>query len=78
MARTITLYWWSPLNFQCRKAREVLSQKGVSTFEERDFFKRPLLRGRDSVTLLKGHTPSDIFSWRSPSFKALGLEAVQP
>ncbi len=24
---------------------------------------------------MKGHTPSDIFSWRSPSFKALGLEA---
>ena len=42
--------------------------------EERDFFKDTLseaeLRG-----LSKGHTVSDIFAWRSPSFKALGLDA---
>ncbi len=51
----------------------MLSQKGVS-LEERDFFKEPFteaeLRG-----LLGGRAPSDIFSWRSPSFKALGLDA---
>ena len=49
----------------------MLSQKGLS-IEERDFFKAPFseaeIRG-----LLIGRTPSDIFSWRSPSFKALGL-----
>lgn len=42
--------------------------------EERDFFKDPFseaeLRG-----LLKGRKPADLFSWRSPSFKALGLKA---
>ena len=51
----------------------MLSQRGA-TIEDRDFFKEPFseaeLRG-----LLKGHTVSDIFSWRSPSFKALGREA---
>ena len=42
--------------------------------EERDFFKEPLseaeIRG-----LAKGQAISDIFAWRSPSFKALGLDA---
>ena len=51
----------------------MLSQKGVA-IEERDFFKDPFseaeLRG-----LLKGHAVSDMFAWRSPSFKRLGLEA---
>ncbi len=50
----------------------MLSQKKVD-LEERDFFKDHLseaeLRG-----LMKGHAASDIFSWRSPSFKALGLD----
>ena len=41
---------------------------------ERDFFKDPLseaeIRG-----LSKGRPLSEMFAWRSPSFKALGLEA---
>ncbi len=41
---------------------------------ERDFFKEPLteaeLRG-----LAEGGKMSDIFSWKSPSFKALGINA---
>ena len=49
----------------------MLSQRDV-TIEDRDFFKEPFseaeLRG-----LLSGRAPADIFSWRSPSFKALGL-----
>ena len=51
----------------------MLSQEGVEV-EERDFFKDPFdeaeLRG-----LLKATTPPrDIFSWRSPSVKKLGLD----
>ena len=50
----------------------MLSQEGVEV-EERDFFKEPFdeseLRG-----LLKGDPPSEIFSWRSPSVKKLGLD----
>lgn len=41
--------------------------------EERDFFKNPLSEA-ELHGLMKGHAASDIFSWRSPSFKALGLE----
>ncbi len=52
--------------------KALLSQKGVEV-EERDFFKEPFdeaeLRG-----LLGGVSPGDIFSWRSPSVKKLGLD----
>ena len=41
--------------------------------EERDFFKDPFsdaeIRG-----LLRGRPANEIFSWKSPSFKALGLD----
>ena len=50
----------------------MLSQEGVEV-EERDFFKEPFdeaeLRG-----LLGDDSPRDIFSWRSPSVKKLGLD----
>ena len=50
----------------------MLSRKGVA-IEEKDFFKdrfsEPELRG-----VLRGRSPRDVFSWRSPSFKALGLD----
>ena len=42
--------------------------------EERDFFKDPFSE-TEFRELLKGRTPADLFSWRSPSFKALGLKA---
>ena len=52
----------------------MLSQKGAA-IEDRDFFKDPFseaeIRG-----LLRDRKPADIFSWKSPSFKALGLEAA--
>ena len=42
--------------------------------EERDFFKDPFseaeIRG-----LSEGRSVSDVFAWRSPSFKSLGLKA---
>ena len=50
----------------------MLSQEGVEV-EERDFFKEPFseaeLRG-----LLGDDSPRDIFSWRSPSVKKMGLD----
>ena len=42
------------------------------TVEERDFFKDPF-SAQEVRTLLQGKPAADIFSWKSPSFKALGL-----
>ena len=48
-----------------------LSQGGIE-FEERDFFSEPF--GLDELRDLIGDRPvSDFFSWRSPSFRKLGL-----
>ena len=42
-------------------------------FEERDFFKESF--SEDEIReLVKGKALSEVFSWRSPSFKAMGLE----
>lgn len=38
----------------------------------RDYFKEPLTRG-EIEQLLQGRQASDMFSFKSPSFKALGL-----
>jgi len=40
---------------------------------ERDFFKEPFTRA-EIENLLSGRPASDLFSFRSPSFKALGLD----
>lgn len=41
---------------------------------ERDFFKEPLSEA-ELRSLAEGGKMPDIFSWKSPSFKALGLNA---
>lgn len=41
--------------------------------EERDFFKAPFSEG-ELRELARGRKISDVFSWKSPSFKALGLK----
>jgi len=47
-------------------------QKKVE-FNERDYFKEPFTR--DEIKgLLQGKPASDMFSFKSPSFKALGLK----
>ncbi len=43
---------------------------------ERDFFKQPLTPP-EIRALLKGRPVSDLFSWKSPSVKALGLGGQQ-
>ena len=50
----------------------MLSQK-VTSFQERDFFKERL--SKQELLGLLGELPvGDLFSWRSPSFKGLGLD----
>ena len=41
--------------------------------EERDFFKAPFSE-EELRDLVRGRKISDMFSWKSPSFKALGLK----
>jgi arsenate reductase-like glutaredoxin family protein len=43
---------------------------------ERDFFKKPFTRGEIEV-LLQEKTASEMFSFRSPSFKALALDQAK-
>jgi len=50
-------------------------QKKV-TINERDFFKTPFTL-EEIKELLQGHPASDMFSFRSPSFKALGLDQTK-
>ena len=53
--------------------RAWLHEKGVE-LEERDFFQAPFSES-ELHQLLQGQRPSLVFSWNSPSFKALGLSA---
>jgi len=52
--------------------REYLSQKGVA-FEERDFFKERF-SPQEIRQLLGARSAAEVFSLKSPSVKALGLE----
>ena len=53
-------------------AKEFLSQKKVE-IKERDFFKNPFTRA-EIEDLLRGKAASEMFIYRSPSFKQLGLD----
>ena len=48
-------------------------QKGLE-LEERDYFKEPLSR-EELLELASLASLSDLFAWRSPSFKKMGLAA---
>ena len=52
--------------------REFLSRRSID-FEERDFFQRPFST-QEIRELLSGRSPSELFSWRSPRIKAMGLQ----
>jgi Spx/MgsR family transcriptional regulator len=71
MAMKVEFYCWVKCS-TCRKAKEFLSQKNVE-INERDFFKIPFSRA-EIEELLQGKPASEMFNFRSPSFKALGLE----
>ncbi len=51
--------------------RAWLHEKGVDV-EERDFFQQRFSED-ELLHLLQGHRLWQVFSWKSPSFKALGL-----
>ena len=51
--------------------RELLSQKGLDV-EERDFFREPLSQ-EELRELAGGRSLGELFAWRSPSLKKLGL-----
>ena len=50
----------------------MLSQLDVD-FDDRDFFKERFSE-EELKDLIKSTPPSEVFSWRSPSFKAMELE----
>ena len=52
--------------------RVELSQAGLS-IQERDFFKNPFSR-EEICSLLGEKDPSEFFSFKSPSFRKLGIE----
>ena len=53
--------------------RAWLHEKGLET-EERDFFQDKFSEN-ELRQLIEGRQPADVFSWNSPSFKALGRPA---
>ena len=71
MAVKIDFYCWVKWN-TCRKAKEFLSQKDVE-INERDFFKNPF-SPIEIEELLQGRPATEMFNFRSPSFKKLGVE----
>ena len=71
MVENVDFYCWVKWN-TCRKAKEFLSQKGVA-INERDFFKNMFSRA-EIEELLQGRPAKEMFNFRSPSFKKLGLQ----
>ena len=71
MATKIDFYCWVKWN-TCRKTKEFLSQKNIE-FNERDFFKNPFSRA-EILDLLQDKPASEMFNFRSPSFKKLGSD----
>ena len=67
----VDFYCWVKWN-TCRKAKEFLSQQNME-MKERDFFKNPFNQS-EIEGLLQGKPASEMFNFRSPSFKQLGLE----
>lgn len=61
----------------CRKAREFLLQHGAA-LTERDFFQQRFTAA-ELRQIIGDRSVADIFSWKSPSAKALGLkEGAEP
>ena len=68
---TVDFFCWNKCT-TCRNAKAFLLQKKVEIYE-RDYFKT-LFDRAEIEALLQGRPASDMFSFRSPSFKALGLD----
>ena len=67
----VDFYCWVKWN-TCKKAKEFLSQKGIE-INDRDFFKN-LLNRTEIEDLLQVRSASEMFNFRSPSFKNMGLD----
>jgi len=67
----VDFYCWARCN-TCRKAKEFLSRKNVE-INERDFFKNPFTRA-EIMDLLGDKPASEMFNFKSPSFKQLEVE----
>ena len=74
MAMKVDFYCWAKCN-ACRQAKAFLGQKNVE-INERDFFKDPFSRS-EIEELLQGRTASEMFNFRSPSFKQIGRERAE-
>jgi Spx/MgsR family transcriptional regulator len=70
MATKVDFYCWARCH-TCRKAKEFLLQKNAE-LNDRDFFKKPFSQ-TEIKDLLQGRPASDMFNFKSPSFKQLGL-----
>lgn len=71
--KQVQLYWYASCS-QCRDARQALEQKGIQ-LETRDFFKERLTEPELRALLKKWKLkPRDVFSFKSPSVKAMGLQ----
>ena len=71
MITKVDFYCWVKWN-TCRKAKEFLSQQNIE-INDRDFFKDTFER-EEIIDLLQGKPASEMFNFRSPSFKGLGLD----
>lgn len=65
-----TLYGWNKCS-TCRTYRAWMQEENMA-FEERDFFKEPFTE-KELRDLIGKRPVADIFSWNSPSFKAIGV-----
>jgi len=66
----VTLYTKSGCS-SCQKAKQFLMRQGVH-YTERDFFKHPFSE-KELRAIIANKPLDEIFSFRSPSVKALGL-----
>jgi len=65
------MYWWKRCS-TCRKAHDFVTQAGES-FEERDYFSQYVTR-EELLDLLGDRSPAEIFSFKSPTARALGIK----
>jgi Spx/MgsR family transcriptional regulator len=71
MAHDVKLYWRKQCS-TCRNARAFIEERDAR-ITERDFFRQPLSEA-ELRQLIGDRTVDNVFSWKSPSARALGLK----
>ncbi len=74
MPKEADFYGWRSCS-TCQNAKRFLVQQGVKV-RERDFFKQPF-SAEELIALMEGLPPSEMFSWKSPRARALGIQEGQ-